>query len=53
LLPVPVQKTITSQGRKCMFAILKICNTLHINFETKLNVSVTYVSRVLNYACEV
>jgi len=47
------QKSIASRGRKCMFAIFKICNTSHLNVETKLNVFYTYVPSILNYACEV
>ena len=46
-------KIIASQGEKCMWHILSICNRLSLNMETKLHVFDTYVSSVLNYGCEV
>ena len=36
-----------------MYRILKICNDLSLNVETKLNVFDTYVSSVLNYGSEI
>ena len=33
--------------------ILRLCNNLSLNKETKLDVFDTYVSSVLNYGCEV
>ena len=45
-------KIIASQGEKCMWHILSICNRLSLNMETKLHVFDTYVSSVLNYGCE-
>ena len=44
---------IVSQGNKCMWHILSICNRLSLNMETKLHVFDTYVYIVLNYGCEV
>ena len=46
-------KIITSQGEKCMWHILSVCNRLSLNMETKLYVFDTYVSGVLNYGCQV
>ena len=46
-------KIFASQGEKCMWHILSICNRLSLNMETKLHVFDTYVSSVLNYGCEV
>ena len=46
-------KIIASQGEKCMWHIMSICNRLSLNMETKLHVFDTYVSSVLNYGCEV
>ena len=46
-------KVIASQGVKCMGYIIRLCNSLSLNKETKLDVFDTYVSRVLNYGYEV
>ena len=46
-------KIIASEGDKCTWLILSICNRLSLNTETKLHVFDTYVSSVLNYGCEV
>ncbi|ESP01748.1 hypothetical protein LOTGIDRAFT_139149, partial [Lottia gigantea] len=50
---VKAQLIISSQGRKCMFNILNICNKNSLNIEAKLNVFDSYVSPVLNYGCEI
>ena len=47
------EKTIAMQGRKCMFAITKICNDTYLNVESKLSIFDTYVSSVMNYGSEV
>jgi hypothetical protein len=47
------QKVIASQGGKCMGYILRLCNNLSLNKETKLAVFDTYVLSVLLYGCEV
>ena len=44
-------KIIASQGEKCMWHILSICNRFSLNMETKLHVF--DISSVLNYGCEV
>ena len=47
-------KIIASQGEKCTWHILIICNRLSIKMETKLHVFDTYYCfSVLNYGCEV
>ena len=46
-------KIIASQGEKCIWHILSICNRLSLNMDTKLDVFDIYVSSVLNYGCEV
>jgi hypothetical protein len=47
------QGIIAEHGRKCMYRILKICNDLSLNVETKLHVFDTYVSSVLNYGRDI
>ena len=47
------QCIIAEQSRKCMFQILKTCNNLSLNIETKLRVFDTYVTSVLNYGSEI
>ena len=39
-------KIIASQGEKCMWHIMSICNRLSLNMETKMHVFDTYVSSV-------
>ena len=46
-------KIIASEGEKCMWHVLSICNSLSLNTETKLHFFDTCVSSVLNYDCEV
>ena len=47
------QSIIAEQGRKCIYHILRICNNLSLNIESKLYVFDTYVSSVLNYGSEI
>ena len=47
------QLKLASQGRKCMFKLLKSMKNVHFNYVTRLSLFDTYVSSILNYASEI
>ena len=47
------QQKVAEQGRKALFAIMKVCRKHFFNFETQLSVFDTYVNSILNYGCEI
>jgi exonuclease III len=48
-----IQKKLSEQGRKAMFALLRNIKDLNLNIETQLSLFDTYVCSIMNYASEV
>ena len=47
------KRKLATQGRKCMFKLLKSMKNVHFNYVTRLSLFDTYVSSILNYASEI
>ncbi|XP_033746730.1 uncharacterized protein LOC117331881 [Pecten maximus] len=47
------QKKISEQGRKALFALMRVCKKQYFNIETQLAVFDTYVSSIVNYGSEI